>query len=687
MGDAEAYDLWARQIVAGDWFGSTVYYQSPFYPYFLAAFYALGGDTLTVKLAQTVLGSASCVLLGLAAQRWFDRRTGLLAAWLLAFNPTAIFFDGLIQKGAPETFLTALFLMMFARSLQSSSFDGSIRSRWRIFALGIVLGLLSISRENSLPWAGVVVVALALRGGEQALGASAGNVPSRALRIRYIALFLLGIACTMAPTAIRNRVVGGEWHLTTSQFGSNFYIGNHEGADGLYQPLVAGRGQAKYERDDAFSIAERELGKQASPREVSRFWFDRARVWIASHPGEWLKLTALKLLLAWNIVEIGDTEDQYAMSDESVVLRALTALLPSAVIFVAAAIGGFATRRRARELGPLYALIATYAATIAAFYVFARYRFPLITLSLPLAAAGIWSVVDAAQSRKLPELARYTSIGLAATVVVLWPIPDIVPARFAAGSYYNFGVSWSEQGRLAEAETAFRKAVALRPKHAAAWNNLGDVLHRLRRNPEAQEAYERALDANERLAPAWNNLGVVRLEQGRTADAEKDFQRALALDPSSADAYMNLGNLAAGQGRFAEATVQYRQALALQPDHPLVRINLGNALQNLNLPGEAVDVLREAVRIAPGRVEAHHNLGNALAELHADVEAEAEYRAALAIDARSYETWLSLGRLATRSGRRVAAMEALQQVQQLAPADSPAQRQADELIRRARALP
>ena len=76
----------------------------------------------------------------------------------------------------------------------------------------------------------------------------------------------------LLPVAVRNYTVGGEFHLTTSQFGPNFYIGNHAGARGLYEPLVAGRGNAEAEREDATRLAEAASGRSLSPEEVSAYW-------------------------------------------------------------------------------------------------------------------------------------------------------------------------------------------------------------------------------------------------------------------------------------------------------------------------------------------------------------------------------------------------------------------------------
>src|SRR5215213_692646 len=85
LGDANGYDLWAQRLAAGDWIGSEVFYQAPLYPYFLGVVYALfGRDLLIVRVVQALIGSASCVLLGLAGARLFSKRVGLVAGLALA---------------------------------------------------------------------------------------------------------------------------------------------------------------------------------------------------------------------------------------------------------------------------------------------------------------------------------------------------------------------------------------------------------------------------------------------------------------------------------------------------------------------------------------------------------------------------------------------------------------------------
>src|SRR5262245_23081395 len=75
LGDAEGYNAWARQIAAGNWIGSEVFYQAPLYPYVVAVLYAAtGADFRLILVLQGLLHACSCVLLTAAAARWVSRR-------------------------------------------------------------------------------------------------------------------------------------------------------------------------------------------------------------------------------------------------------------------------------------------------------------------------------------------------------------------------------------------------------------------------------------------------------------------------------------------------------------------------------------------------------------------------------------------------------------------------------------
>src|SRR5207247_476546 len=111
--------------------------------------------------------------------------------------------------------------------------------------------------------------------------------------------FACGLIVVLAPVAIRNYAVGGGVYVTTSQFGSNFYIGNNPRSDGTYMSLRYGRGAPEYERQDATELAQEAMGRSLTPDEVSRYWTRQALSFITSQPAAWLRLLGRKTALLW----------------------------------------------------------------------------------------------------------------------------------------------------------------------------------------------------------------------------------------------------------------------------------------------------------------------------------------------------------------------------------------------------
>jgi 4-amino-4-deoxy-L-arabinose transferase-like glycosyltransferase len=211
LGDAESYDTWAQEISAGNWLGTQIFYQAPLYPYFLGVIYFIFGHNLfIVRIFQILFGSASCALLAMAGSYFFDKKTGILAGLLLAIYPTAIFFDSQIQKSTLDLLLFSGLLLLFGKVIRHPHFI-----IWIL--IGIVMGCLGLNRENAL----ILVLVTCLW-----IPIFFYREPKKNLMI-WIVSFLLGLVIVLCPVAFRNKIVGGEFVLTTSQFGPNLYIGNH----------------------------------------------------------------------------------------------------------------------------------------------------------------------------------------------------------------------------------------------------------------------------------------------------------------------------------------------------------------------------------------------------------------------------------------------------------------------------
>jgi tetratricopeptide (TPR) repeat protein len=606
MGDARGYDVWAQRIAGGDWIGTEVFYQAPLYPYFLGLLYSIAGrDLLAARLVQSVLGASAAVLLGIAATRLISSRAGLIAGLGLALYAPAIFFDGLLQKSTLDGFLVCLTIERISaivtgagpasarrdpaelrRGLAEAAFgrEGGRRESFLAFdaftwlTLGLALGLLALSRENAMVFVAVVAIWALVGPGDREPETRTVDARTVGIAARLLPL-AAGLAIVLAPVAARNAMVGGGFYITTAQFGPNFYIGNNPLADGTYMSLRQGRGAPEFERQDATELAEQDLKRTLTPAEVSSYWTGRALAFIRSQPGAWLALMARKVALVWNADEMLDTEAQESYAEWSALLAVLGVVGHFGVLVPLAVIGVVLTWPRRSRLWVLLALTAAYAASVVAFFVFARYRFPLVPFLILFAAAG----VDALP-REWPRLTRIRrrwmlAAAAAAAVFAGWPI--LSPDLMRAISETNLATALQESGRPADAIAHYQRALQIRPDYAPAVNNLGIVRVAAGDLPGAISAFREQVRLQPQSAPARQLLGDAlydagseRLERGDAPQAERLLRESLVYRPGRAETHNNLGIALAQQGRLNDAVLEWREALRIRPDFADARRNL-----------------------------------------------------------------------------------------------------------------
>ncbi len=486
-------------------------------------------------------------------------------------------------------------------------------------------------------------------------------------RTVHAATFVVGLAIVLVPVAVRNYAVGGGFYLTTSQFGPNFFIGNNPRADGTYASLRFGRGAPEYERTDATELAQHALGRALTPAEVSSYWTTRAMDFITGQPAAWLRLTGRKVVLLFNATEMLDTEAQESHAEWSWLLRAggwfghLGVLAPLALAGIV-----LAWRDRNRT-AVLYVMLVTYAGSVIMFYVFARYRLPLVPMLLLFAAAGVTALPAWARAASSTAKAALGAGVVAAAVFTNWPVLSVPLMK--AISETNLASALQAEGQTDAAAAHYARAIALQPDYAPAYNNLGVLQRASGRVDEAIATYQLALqqkgdypDAHYNLANALlergrpqeaaehfrvalqsipdsagaaNNLGIALAAQNRPADAVAAFRAAVAADPNSAVAHRNLADALAAAGQVDAAVAEFQRAATLDPNDPGAPYNLGVVLLEAGRIPDAITALRAAVAVAPQSVDAHNNLGIAFGS-SGDLDAAiAQFRRALTIDPAS----------------------------------------------------
>lgn len=93
------------------------------------------------------------------------------------------------------------------------------------------------------------------------------------------------------------------------------------------------------------------------------------------------------------------------------------------------------------------------------------------------------------------------------------------------------------------ARLAFQKAVAIRPDHVEARNNLGVLYHEARDFAGAEEQFAAALRIAPKSPDILVNQGNAQKGLGQYPNAEASFTKAIKIDPKFAPAYFNLGAL------------------------------------------------------------------------------------------------------------------------------------------------
>ncbi|HSF39948.1 MAG TPA: tetratricopeptide repeat protein [Thermoanaerobaculia bacterium] len=529
--DSQEYDRWAREVAAGDWLGSQVFFQAPLYPYFLAVLYTLFGRNLdAVYLTQIAFAVAGVWALYRAGREMGGERVGLAAAGLAAVYGPFLFYDVQLLKESPAVSVTCFLLWALAAARGEATVG-----RW--LGAGVLLGVLVLLRENAL-----LVIPFLLPLAWSRVGRMAGL-------LRRGGALVAGVVLALLPVMLRNGLVGGDFLPTTFQGGTNFYIGNNPEADGTYQPIVPGKQIPALERREPVRVAEQALGRKLSPSEVSRFWLDKSLAWAASHPGDFLRLQVRKLGMFWSWYEWPDAVDYYYVKTLSPVLGLPLLEFGGATILAVA--GLFFIRRRPGPFAPALLFALGWMLSTVIFFLFSRYRLPVVPPLLLLGGAAL-------ANRKAVAIAGLGLTAFAVPALLRFePRMDLV--------HYNLGRLYDEQGRTEEAHDHYKAAFILNPRDFLACLNLGNLAARKGDWLTALRFYQRAAAIEPRSDDVQSNLGGVYLAVGDLAEAELRFDRALALNPQNLPALHNKAVLLARRGDLAGARELNRRLLEIDP--------------------------------------------------------------------------------------------------------------------------
>lgn len=206
-------------------------------------------------------------------------------------------------------------------------------------------------------------------------------------------------------------------------------------------------------------------------------------------------------------------------------------------------------------------------------------------------------------------------------------------------------------GQPADAEPAYRQALARSPLHARAQEGLGLALLQLRRLEEAYLHFETAHKQDADNADILIHWGLVDLELGNLNKAGSKFQRAIERDPNNSHAWHNLGLVALKQGDLDASIGHLNRTIQIKPDHGLAYSNLALAYRHANQLEQALAAAEQAVRYKAGNARVFVVLGDLLINAARFEEAEQALQQALVIEPRAAEVHIGFGKLYAAWGR------------------------------------
>ncbi len=124
-----------------------------------------------------------------------------------------------------------------------------------------------------------------------------------------------------------------------------------------------------------------------------------------------------------------------------------------------------------------------------------------------------------------------------------------------------------ELKEMQKAETAFLRALELRPKDATILFNFGCLLQHGSQAERAVLAFKRAIELEPGHAAALNNLGNVLRDIGRLPEAIQSLERAVSVGGAKVEARYNLATALMMAGRLDEAMNACCDLLKKSPNH------------------------------------------------------------------------------------------------------------------------
>ncbi|MCB9357632.1 MAG: tetratricopeptide repeat protein [Calditrichaeota bacterium] len=599
--DSETYYRWGYALATGQGHPDGPFWLAPGYPQFMSWVFRLLGDFApgTLVAVQMVLSLGTLFLLMLLTRRLFGAAAGVLAGLLGCLYAPWLYYDGMLLSASWILFLNTA--LLFVLLVPSGLSEGTARNKWAWGIAGGLCALSAMARPSVLLFAGLLLLFLLVK------------VWKKQTSVAPLLVFALALVLVHLPISLRNARVGGSPVFVTASGGVNFYIGNRAGATGVFdEPDFVASFDAPSEAEGFRVEASKRAGQILTLPEASAYWRDQALGNMRKHPFGWSTLAAKKL---WWTMRKEEVANNFSFRATQLIVPLVSTLPLHWGLLLPLALAGVVIQWSSRRRFALFGLYALgYVLTSVFFFASSEYRFPLVAIGLPLAAAALLGIIEAFRQRETTRVTIALALYLAVLLPANMPSAEANAVTFPRVDFANVGHTAMRANMISEAMAAFSRALALDPENQEARLGLADALWTTRNFDLAREEYERAgVPAPDRLS--GTPLDSLQLTLSEIAASKGDSAALAYLDKEIPDLeslpvrdlWVTRAQLQAKLPDYISAYRSMERAHDLDPENPELLHWMGVYALQLNYPRSADSLWKEAVKLypayAPSRIE------------------------------------------------------------------------------------
>jgi len=521
------YPYFAERISKGIDIGERILDLSPLYLYISALFYKIYGKNWEVMaIFQIFMGSLNCLFICFIGEKIFGRAVGLIAALILLLYGNLTLIELTLE---PETFVLFFnsLIVLFLISAREESVLG--KSSWRWLLPGLFIGLSVITKPNALLFLPLAFIWV-WRGAFH-----------RSLKFKATLFLLLGIILVVSPITLRNYLKFKDFILLTADGGKVFFHGNGPDSTGMERADLPDQGFAEegYSEPDYAHVLFRKTaraltGLPLKPSECARFWFSYTLDYIRAHPHAALVLDIRKFFYFWGNYEAHDIDSVYKN------YRSIQSwpLLPFGIISSLGLVGMGLSLKKFRQAFLLYSMVLVYLVSVVVFFAASRYRLPAAPFLSVFAAFTLASFFSQLREKRMVQFLVCSGLVVCLFVgthfLLRKEIETLDRWQRATRIHYSLGGNlFYKKGLYREAIVEYRKAVALEPNFAPAYNRLGMSYAILNDYEQAEKCFQKVIKLSPQIDQGHLNLGLLYELKGEPAKALPFFERAFSLNPAN----------------------------------------------------------------------------------------------------------------------------------------------------------